>query len=98
MSEEINLTKKEIDKDRVEVCEAISRMLDFPDENGIYPTTACFNRLVGYIQGIRFETLGFAHAEACSCLDKGGDPRKTETFELIENYEKAFELKKEIVT
>lgn len=38
--------KKETTRLRTLIANTIGDMLDNPDENGIYPTTVCFNRLV----------------------------------------------------
>lgn len=35
---------------RKEICDAISEMLDNPDDCGIYPTTKCYDRLETFIQ------------------------------------------------
>lgn len=59
-------------------------MLDNPDEHGIYPTSIAYTRLEHYIEGIRFEAIGWAHADACVCLDKGGDPRLQEVPEILD--------------
>ena len=37
---------------RQEISEAISAMLDSPDEHGIYPTTECYDRLETYCNAI----------------------------------------------
>ena len=42
-----------MEKDRQEICEAISEMLDNPDASGIYPTTKCFDRLELYMKKLR---------------------------------------------
>ena len=61
-----------MEKDRKEICKIISDMLDNPHENGIYPTATAYTRLEQYIEGVRIEALGWAHTNACICLDKGG--------------------------
>jgi len=43
---------KEID-DRKVICDIISEMLDNPDENEIYPTTRCYDKLEKYIKDVR---------------------------------------------
>lgn len=40
-------------EDRAEICDAVSEMLDNPDESGIYPTTRCYDRLEKYIESVR---------------------------------------------
>lgn len=72
-----------MDKDRTEICNIISEMLDSPDENGIYPTSTAYTRLEHYIEGVRLEALGWTHAYCCLLLDKGKDPRTKEVPELI---------------
>ena len=67
-----------MDIDRTKICEIISEMLDNPDEAGIYPTSTCYARLECYCELIRVEAIGWAHANCCATLDKGGDPRLTE--------------------
>ena len=37
---------------RTDICNIISRMLDNPNEYGIYPTTLCYGELESYIRGI----------------------------------------------
>lgn len=64
-----------MEKDKTAICNIISEMLDNPDEVGIYPTTKAFNKLEEYIDGVRAEAIGWTHADACVCLDEGGDPR-----------------------
>lgn len=64
-----------MDKDRSEICRIISEMLDNPDKTGIFPTSTAYNRLEHYVERVRAEAIGWAHADACVCLDKGDDPR-----------------------
>lgn len=71
--------------DRHNIYRIISDMLDNPDKSGIYPTSTCFTRLELYIEGVRAEALGYAHASACIMLDKGGDPRLTEVPLLLDS-------------
>ncbi len=66
------------DKDRTEICKIISKMLDSPDEHGIYPTSTAYTKLEMYIESQRAEVLGWAHADACVSLDRGDDPRTIE--------------------
>jgi len=63
------------DKDRTEICNIISDMLDNPDEHEIYPTSTAYTRLEIYIESQRAEVLGWAVADACTALDRGEDPR-----------------------
>ena len=41
---------KEEDKLRKGICIIISYMLDHPNENGIFPTTKCFNELIDFFR------------------------------------------------
>jgi hypothetical protein len=65
----------EMDKDRTAICKIISKMLDNPDEVGIYPTSTAYTELEHYIEGVRAEAIGWMHADACAMLDRGDDPR-----------------------
>lgn len=67
-----------MDIDRTKICGIISDMLDNPDKHGIYPTSTCYTRLEHYIEAVRAEAIGWAHADACVTLDENGDPRLTE--------------------
>jgi len=77
-----------MDKDRTAICNIISEMLDNPDEHGIYPTTTAFGKLETYIDGVRAEAIGWAHADACVDLDKDKDPRLKECSEMLERAQK----------
>ena len=70
-------------KDRTEICKIISDMLDNPDQ-GLFNTSTCYLRLEHYIEGVRMEAIGWAHADACVTLDNGGDPRLTEVPDMIQ--------------
>lgn len=72
-----------MDKDRTAVCNIISDMLNNPGENGIYCTSTAYARLELYIEGVRAESLGWAHIRACAELDKGKDPRVTGVPEML---------------
>ena len=67
-----------MDKDRIEICNIISKMLDNPDKYGIYPTTDAYDALEKHIEGVRMEALGWAYADACVALDNGQDYRQIE--------------------
>lgn len=41
--------------DRGRICEIVSRMLDNPDEHGIYPTTRCYDELEALMRDRRLE-------------------------------------------
>ena len=73
-----------MDKDKIEICNIISEMLDNQGEHGIYPTTVCYEKLERYIEGVRIEAIGWTHADACCSLANGFDPRKTLVPELLE--------------
>ena len=73
-----------MDKDRTEICNIMSEMLDNPDEHGIYPTTKAYDALEKYIEGIRAEAIGWTHADACVSLDNGNDYRKIEVPSILE--------------
>ena len=77
-----------MDKDRTEICNIISDMLDNPDGYGIYPTSTCYTRLEHYIECVRAEALGWCHADACVSLDNGNDPRLTEVPSMLERAKK----------
>lgn len=72
-----------MDKDRVEICKIMSDMLDNPDSSGIYPTSTAYTRLEHYIETQRIGALGWALADCCIALDKGGDPRLMEVPDQI---------------
>lgn len=63
-------------KDRTEICGILSKMLDSPSEEGIYPTTEAYDALEKYVEGVRVEAIGWTHADACVHLDGGDDYRK----------------------
>lgn len=71
------------DADRTAICNIISDMLDDPDEHGIYHTSTAYTRLEHYIEGVRAEAIGWAHADACVTMDNGGDPRLTEVPDML---------------
>ena len=73
-----------MDKDRIEIRNIISRMLDNPDKHGIYPTSTAYTALEHYVEQQRHEALGWAHAFFCTSLDKGDDPRLQEVPEFLE--------------
>ena len=75
-------------KDRTAICKIISRMLDNPDEHGIYSTSTAYLALEDYIEGMRAEAFGWCHADACVTLDNGGDPRLSEIPDLLKRARK----------
>ena len=76
-----------MDKDRTEICKIISEMLDNPNEHEIYPTSTAYTKLEHYIEGVRAEAIGWAHADACVALDKGDDPRLQNVPEMLDRAE-----------
>jgi len=72
-----------MDKDRTALCKIVSKMLDNPNKSGIYPTSTAYTELEHYIEGVRAEAIGWTHADACTTLDKGGDPRLTEVTDML---------------
>ena len=77
-----------MDKDRTQICKIISKMLDNPNKNGIYPTSTAYTELEHYIEGVRAEALGWMHAAACTALDRGDDPRLLEVPALYDQAKK----------
>jgi len=72
-----------MDKDRTAICKIVSKMLDNPDKSGIFPTSTAYTELEHYIEGVRAEAIGWIHADACTTLDKGDDPRLTEVPDIL---------------
>lgn len=72
-----------MDKDRTAICKIVSKMLDNPNKSGIYPTSTAYTELEHYIEGVRFEAIGWTHADACTALDKGDDPRLVEVPDML---------------
>ena len=73
-----------MDKDRTVICKIISKMLENPDKNGIYPTSTAYAELEHYVEMVRCESIGWMHADACTTLDKGGDPRTVSIPDIID--------------
>ena len=78
------------DKDRTEICDIISEMLDNPDKVGIFPTGTAYTKLELYVEAQRTEAIGWTWAKACTLLDKGSDPRTHETPKLLADAQKDF--------
>ncbi len=72
-----------MDKDRTTICNIISEMLDNPGECDIYPTSTAYTKLEHYIEGVRAEAIGWTHADACTDLDKGNDPRLQNVLDML---------------
>ena len=73
-----------MDIDRSAICEIISEMLDNPDKHGIYPTSTAYTKLEHYINGVRYEAIGWCHAYCCHNVDIGKDTRTLEISEMLE--------------
>jgi len=73
-----------MDKDEKEICNIVSRMLDHPDKNGVYPTSTAYTELELYVEKQRMEVLGWCYSYCCRLLDEGKDPRTEEVPMLIE--------------
>jgi len=43
---------------RGRICSIISKMLDNPDDYGIYPTTKCYDEFEEWISGLEFSLIG----------------------------------------
>lgn len=71
-----------MDEDRAAICKIISKMLDNPDKNWIYPTSTAYTELEHYIEGVRAEAIWWMHADACKMLDRGDDPRVAEVSDI----------------
>jgi len=82
-----------MDKDRKIICDIISDMLDNPNEHEIYPTSTAYTRLEHYIEQVRSQALGWMHAEACTTLDRGDDPRLMNVQEIYQRALKDLEEK-----
>lgn len=78
-----------MNQDRTKICKIISEMINNPNEHGIYSTTETFEKLEAYIDHVRFETLGWMYAYACSSLDKGQDIRKDEVPQIMDFFTKS---------
>ena len=73
-----------MERDREEIVNIISEMLDNPDEIGIFPTGDCFNQLEEYVETIRHETIGWMYAYACNLMDEEKDIRELEVPVILE--------------
>ena len=71
-------------KDREKIYQIISKMLDNPDEYEIYHTATAYTELEHYIEQERMLAIGWCHADACTTLDNGGDPRILEVPDILE--------------
>lgn len=76
-----------MDRDRAEICEIISEMLDNPNESGIYGTGLAYDRLEALVSRERMQALGYGHGYACNQLDSGVDPRDGLVPEIIADFE-----------
>ena len=73
-----------MDKDRTVICKIVSKMLDNPDKHGLYPTGTAYTELEHYIEQQRAEAIGWTHADACTSLDRGDDPRIQNVPEMLQ--------------
>lgn len=71
-------------KDRAKICEIISEMLDNPGKCEIYPTKKAYDALEQYVDQVRAEAIGWSHADDCTDLDKGVDPREKDCGDMLE--------------
>ena len=71
---------------RKKICDIISRMLDNPDESGIYPTTIAYDELEKLIVEKQTEALGWMYAKACTYLDKGIDIRSESVPNILDQW------------
>ena len=78
--------------DRDKIVSIISKMLDNPDNSGIYPTTEAFKELEEYVQEVRMMTFGWVTADMCVCLDNGNDPRELVFPEMVSNMYKDLDI------
>lgn len=88
-----------MERDRKEICQIISEMLDHPDKNGIYPTTKAYEKLEKYMEEDRKAlkvlticlTVGWVYGDLHKLLDQGIDIRKINLVDVKERALKAFE-------
>lgn len=71
-------------RDRRVICEIISDMIENPDKCGIFPTSTTYTKLELYIEMVRVEAIGWAHADACVKLDNEEDPRVSNVPEMLQ--------------
>jgi len=69
--------------DRERVADIVNAMLDDPDLIGIYPTTACFDKLTELLGSVRVEAIGWTWQTACQQYASGRDPGRTLIPELL---------------
>ena len=77
-----------MDKDRKAVFKIVSDMLYNKDVNGIFITETFYDRIEHYIESVRAEAIGWAHADACCDLDNGNDPRLTNIQDILARAQK----------
>lgn len=78
---------------RGEICKIISRMLDNPDDCGIFPTTECYDDLEKLVFRKQFEAMGWTYAHACILQDRGIDIRTVLVPDIIKQANKDLEMK-----
>lgn len=72
-----------MDKDRTEICNIMSEMLDNTDSSGIYQTKIAYDKLEDLVEKARIEAMGWTHADDCNDVDCGRDPRDKEIPEML---------------
>lgn len=77
-----------MERDRTKICKIISKMLDNPDEHGLYPTGTAYTELELYIIKERIMAIGCTMANLFSSLDKNEDPRLKDMTEILEQVKK----------
>ncbi len=74
-------------RDREAICKIISKMLDHPDDVGIYPTSAAYAELEKYVVEQRCQAIGWMYAGACALLDSNKTIRREDFTEIIRRAE-----------
>lgn len=69
------------------VCKTISRMLDAPDDCGIYPTTKCYDEMVDFILSDRRRCLEEVEKPLKEANDKADFTGKTDMWKVAQDYE-----------
>ena len=63
-------------KDRSVICKTINRMLENPDDSGIFPMSTAHITLEHYIESVRSDAIAQTHVKICGMMDESGeDPR-----------------------
>ncbi|MCP4256844.1 MAG: hypothetical protein GY774_04855 [Planctomycetes bacterium] len=85
-------------QDKEAISNVITRMLENPTEEGIYPTSTAFIALEHYIENQRLQAIGWMHTKACDLLDTGSDPRTIEVRLINEQAVKDLEDRLEFIS